>query len=328
MSLAVGQLDRQAVGAPGEPQVIQGVGDGRLGANGTAARPGQIGGQSGKSLRPHGHGQVLCHAQIVEQFQRLEGTSQPKARTTVWGQSADVGAVELHGAPCGTGVSRHGIDEGGLAGAVGADEAHHLARLHHHVHPVESHQPTVANGQPGNVQQRRPAARGHAATSPARCCPVLLRCCPALAQRSPALAPHPGQPGRCHDGHHDEPNTGEGEHIIAGVAAAPRVEHRGHHPGLGQGGRQQRSPQARHPSQVRQCNGNQCTHDHERRGRQRRGGQRQQHPAQTGQKRRQGEGGQLGAGHIDSRAAAARSLARTASHRTPVPPRRRLATTA
>src|SRR4051812_48173721 len=57
----------------------------------------------------------------------LEGAGEPRARTTMWAPARDLATTELDPPPRGQIEARHQIDERGLAGAVRADQAHHLA---------------------------------------------------------------------------------------------------------------------------------------------------------------------------------------------------------
>ncbi len=89
-------------------------------------------------------GEVLAHRQVVEQLDRLPRPGQTAPGAGVRRQIADVGPGQLDAAAM-VHESGDGVDEGGLAGPVRADQADQLAGLDVEIdiddstHPAEGH---------------------------------------------------------------------------------------------------------------------------------------------------------------------------------------------
>ena len=80
------------------------------------------------TARIEGGQQVLAHRQAAEQPRHLERAHQPAPRDLVHREAADALAGELHLAGVGRVDAGDEIDQRGLAGAVGTDQAADLAR--------------------------------------------------------------------------------------------------------------------------------------------------------------------------------------------------------
>ena len=77
---------------------------------------------------PHGgDGEVLADGQVAEDLHGLERAADAAARDLVGGEPVDALAVVEDGALVGPQEPGHQIEDRALAGAVGADEAHHGA---------------------------------------------------------------------------------------------------------------------------------------------------------------------------------------------------------
>src|SRR5207248_5211603 len=73
------------------------------------------------------HLQVLEHRHAREGLEALEGAAQPQPGPAMGGQVGDVAAVEAHRSPVGLEQACEAVEQGGLAGAVRADEGGDLA---------------------------------------------------------------------------------------------------------------------------------------------------------------------------------------------------------
>ena len=83
-----------------------------------------------------GDHQVVEHALRQENLRHLEGAAEPEAGDLAHRTASDVAAQELDPAVGRRQVAGDHVDEGGLAGAVGADHADGLALLDSHVDVV------------------------------------------------------------------------------------------------------------------------------------------------------------------------------------------------
>ena len=77
---------------------------------------------------PHRQKEVLRHRELAEEERGLVGAAQAHADALVGRQRGDVLAEEAHGARGGREVAGDGVEQRGLAGAVGADQRAALAR--------------------------------------------------------------------------------------------------------------------------------------------------------------------------------------------------------
>ena len=71
--------------------------------------------------------EVLADRQVAEDLHRLEGAADPAARDLVGGEAVDALAVVEDRPLVGPQETGHQVEDRALAGAVGADEAHHGA---------------------------------------------------------------------------------------------------------------------------------------------------------------------------------------------------------
>ena len=78
----------------------------------------------------HAQQHVLQHGEIGEQADLLEGASDADGVNAVRGEAGDVGVLEAHPARVRRHESGEAVEQGGLASAVGADDADDLALGH------------------------------------------------------------------------------------------------------------------------------------------------------------------------------------------------------
>jgi hypothetical protein len=89
----------------------------------------------------------------------LERPADAPAGPLVGRQRGDVDAVEQHEAPVGLGDAGDDVEEGGLAGAVGPDDADDLAGLDHEGHVVDRPDAAEADGDTPQLELWRPGGR-------------------------------------------------------------------------------------------------------------------------------------------------------------------------
>ena len=107
-----------------------------------------------------GHHHGVEETQRREEHRRLEGTGHSGATAGVGGQRRDVDTVEEHRPTVGPHEAGQELEQGGLAGTVGADEADNLAPRDRQVHPVDrSHRPVALHQSAG--RQQRSVSDGH-----------------------------------------------------------------------------------------------------------------------------------------------------------------------
>ena len=112
---------------------------------------------------------VVAHRHLGKGARRLEGARHAvrgKAVGALAGQVAAIGHQPARGQRL---HARDGIEEGGLAGAVGADDAHQLAGMETRAHRVHGGQAAEAHRDLVRVEQRRCVRGGHGAPSRAAC---------------------------------------------------------------------------------------------------------------------------------------------------------------
>ena len=164
---------------------------------------------------------VLLHGQLAEDRGLLRQVGQAQARAAVDRQALHRLAVDADLAGVGTHQADHHVEAGRLAGAVGAEQAHHLAGAHGQVHVLHDHARAVALLQAAGLQPaggtarrcRRCAAGAHAAPEAAR----LSAASPTALGAGAASAPGAAAGGAA-------AGSGAGEH---GAHAAARVGRRG-----------------------------------------------------------------------------------------------------
>jgi hypothetical protein len=103
--------------------------------------------------------QVLADAEIVEQLDRLPGACEPEACPRVRRQSGEVARVELDAAARPDEAGDR-IDEGGLARAVGADQADQLPGTDLEVDVDDRVHSAEADGHSRGLQDRSHGAIG------------------------------------------------------------------------------------------------------------------------------------------------------------------------
>src|SRR5271168_3993863 len=102
-----------------------------------------------------GHHQILDHRHAFEGARNLEAARNPAPRAHVRRQPRDVLAAKDHGRGLGTEGTGNAVDQRGLAGAVGTDQAEALAGLDIDADIVERGEAAEALGQPLDPQQRK-----------------------------------------------------------------------------------------------------------------------------------------------------------------------------
>ena len=98
--------------------------------------------------------QVLQGGEPREHAHQLEGASDAEPRDPMRGGAGHVLAAEEHPAAVGRQIAGHAVEQRGLAGAVGADQAHELARLHREVDRVHRGDPEEALGEAARLEER------------------------------------------------------------------------------------------------------------------------------------------------------------------------------
>jgi hypothetical protein len=157
--LAAGQRRGRRVGELLDAQLAQQLAQQRVDA--------RLGQRSpvGVALQLQHGADVLLHIELAEDRGLLRQVRQPQARALVDGQVLHRPAVDGNRARIGAHQAHHHVERGGLARAVGPEQAHHLASVHRQVH-VAHHLPrAVALLQPAGSQQAR-APGCHRAGSP------------------------------------------------------------------------------------------------------------------------------------------------------------------
>ena len=90
--------------------------------------------------------EVLQHGELLEDGGALKGAPHPHAHDLVRLQREEV-LVAVAGVPGALDQAGERVDEGGLAGAVGADEEVQLSLEERDVHPVDGLEPVKVDGQ-------------------------------------------------------------------------------------------------------------------------------------------------------------------------------------
>ena len=93
----------------------------------------------------HTHLHVIQRCHIGEQPDILEGTGDAQAVDLVGGHSLDVDAVDQHATPGGLVHTGKQVENGGLARAVGADEAGDLSGANRNVEAVHGGEAAEVN---------------------------------------------------------------------------------------------------------------------------------------------------------------------------------------
>src|SRR4051812_12719986 len=108
-----------------------------------------VGGQA--MLRQH---QVLADAEVLHQPNLLERATDAETGSRAGTEDGDVAAVEEHLSCAGSDEARYSVEERGLAGAVGADEAGDDTGLHRQTHVVDGGQAAKAHRELANLEGR------------------------------------------------------------------------------------------------------------------------------------------------------------------------------
>ena len=101
------------------------------------------------------HEQVLDDGQVVEQLDRLERTDQAPPRDGVRRQAVQDAILEADRSCPARRVPSEGVDEGGLTGAVGADQPDDLPGLDVQRDVIDSHDAAVGESEPIDLEERR-----------------------------------------------------------------------------------------------------------------------------------------------------------------------------
>jgi hypothetical protein len=106
------------------------------------------------------HQHVLAHRHVGEEANRLEGARDASAHDGVRTQADERAALEDDGAAVGGHEARHHVEEGGLPGAVGADESHDAPTGHHEVDVVQRDHPAEPLGEAAHLENGPRAVAG------------------------------------------------------------------------------------------------------------------------------------------------------------------------
>jgi len=114
--------------------------------------------------------QVLGHREPAEEAPALRDQRDAEADAVRRFHVVDAAAVEPDLSPAGREQARDGLEQGGLARAVGPHERHRLARLHVERHALQRHHAGgVGHVGVTHLEQRAGCARrGHGSASPGR----------------------------------------------------------------------------------------------------------------------------------------------------------------
>ena len=93
--------------------------------------------------RDHRRLERLEHGELGKDLDELKAPRHAEAREGHHADSADVPVLEAHGPRARREQAREHVDEGGLAGAVGADDGNELALADGEAHAVQRHIGTV-----------------------------------------------------------------------------------------------------------------------------------------------------------------------------------------
>ena len=129
LALAVAEFARMDVGEVGQLHRLERLVDLLGGGVATAAGPDDVGQERVPPRAIGGDQQVVANGEVLEQLERLERPDQPELGPRVGAQAGEVGPVEGDVALGDRREAGDGVDEGGLAGTVGADQADQLAGL-------------------------------------------------------------------------------------------------------------------------------------------------------------------------------------------------------
>jgi hypothetical protein len=107
------------------------------------------------------HLEVLQHRHLGKDDAALRHVGQAAVEHLIRPEPGDVLTVEAHPAAGRPEEAHDGLEGGRLAGAVGADHAHHLSRAHLDRHVVEDRHLAVARGDALGAQQHGTRLRPH-----------------------------------------------------------------------------------------------------------------------------------------------------------------------
>src|SRR5215831_10777574 len=100
------------------------------------------------------HAQIIEQGELVVGAHGLEGAGEAGSRDAMGGKPRELAPAKPP-APAVRGLeAAQAVDDGALAGTVGADEPDHGARLHLEVHPIDGGEAEVALGETAHLQQR------------------------------------------------------------------------------------------------------------------------------------------------------------------------------
>ena len=100
----------------------------------------------------HTHLHIVQRGHVGKQADILEGTGNAQTVDLVGGHSLDIDAVNQHGAPGGLVHAGEQVENGGLARAVGADQAGNLGRANGDIEAVHGGQAAEVNAEVAHIQ--------------------------------------------------------------------------------------------------------------------------------------------------------------------------------
>ena len=158
-----GWIDDEVHGQLQEPLLAHGEALPRILAEMIETQPLQPGGGRGlppDALAAHGRdGEVVPDAQLAEDLHRLERASDPSPRDLVGLEPVDPRPVEIHGARIRPEQIGDQVEDGGLARAVGPDEAHDGRGGDLERALADGAEPPEELAQPRHRQRGRPGGR-------------------------------------------------------------------------------------------------------------------------------------------------------------------------
>ena len=151
-----------SIGQGGQPEQLEDLADPRPLVGGGAALAPQVPPESAGAVPgPLGHQEVVPDGRAGEQLDALEGAADPQTGPRVDPAADQVLAAERDPAGVGAQIAVDAVEQGGLAGAVGPDEADDLPLVHPQGRPVEGGDPGEALGDGLGLEQ---GAHGMAST--------------------------------------------------------------------------------------------------------------------------------------------------------------------
>ena len=154
--MAVGQVAGLAVGVFAQAHEVQplgGMADG-LGFGTTVGRQTQQAcQQAALHLGVLGHKQVFQYGELLEEAHVLEGAHQAVTGHLMAGLARDLVAIQPDAAPGGPVEPADAVEDGGLAGAVGADDGEDLVGGDRQRHAIDGQQAAKAHGEVLHGQQ-------------------------------------------------------------------------------------------------------------------------------------------------------------------------------